>query len=182
MAIIVVVTSVVLASHSRFGGVVQLDNLAYDVALSIRQAQVYGISVQRFGASTFSAGYGVHFNSSSPTTYAIFADVDSNGIMASGQSELVKTTAITGGYRIQSICATAASNGSEICNPYISKIDILFIRPEPNAWIRISDTSGVLQGGSYQGAARIRFSSPRGDVRDVVVDASGQISVRRAAH
>ncbi|MBP9757776.1 MAG: prepilin-type N-terminal cleavage/methylation domain-containing protein, partial [Candidatus Pacebacteria bacterium] len=62
IGIIVVISGVILANNSRFGGVVQLQNLAYDIALSVRQAQVYGISVQRFNSSdTFASAYGMHF-------------------------------------------------------------------------------------------------------------------------
>ncbi len=184
-AIMVVVTSVMLASHSRFGGVVQLENLAYDVALSIRQAQVYGIAVARF-QQEFIAGYGVHFDIANRTTYKIFADaITRNGLYdcaypGTDNCELVRTVEITGGYRISDICATAPG-GSEICNttdPTISKIDILFIRPEPNAWIRIPCFS-CPQGVSFQAAARIALSSPRGDMRSVMVDTSGQISVKQ---
>ncbi len=178
-AIIVVVTSVVLASHSRFGGVVRLENLAYDVALSIRQAQVYGISVARY-QTTFSAGYGVHFDTSSLKTYVMFADVyptatNQNGLYDHDKGELVAATDITGEYRIQKICATV--NGIERCN--VSKLDILFVRPEPDAWISIDGVSCVLQRANCQAVAQIIFISPRGDTRSVVVDRSGQISVSR---
>ena len=58
-------------------------NLTYDVALSIRQAQTYGISVRKFtpsgGSGQFAQGYGVSFQLPSPTTYLIFADANANG-------------------------------------------------------------------------------------------------------
>jgi prepilin-type N-terminal cleavage/methylation domain-containing protein len=66
-AILVIVSGLVLANHSRFGGKILLQNLAYDMALSVRQAQVYGISVRQFGAGTYSAGYGIRFSTSVPT-------------------------------------------------------------------------------------------------------------------
>src|SRR3989344_1409035 len=40
-AIVVMLATVILSSHGKFGGQVLLQNFAYDVALSIRQAQVY---------------------------------------------------------------------------------------------------------------------------------------------
>src|SRR3989344_3825107 len=68
-AILGIVSTLVLANNTRFGGAVLLENLAYEIGLSVRKAQVYGIAVRRFGETDFSAGYGIHFNSAMPTTY-----------------------------------------------------------------------------------------------------------------
>ncbi len=186
-AIIVAISSVILLSNGRFGGVVQLENLAYDVALSIRQAQVSGLSVMRFGVSTFTAGYGVHFDAppAGATSYALFADAlnpngrydCSNPVNPTPENcELVTMTDITGGFRIQDLCATPP-NGTESCG--ISKLDILFKRPEPDAWISAGDNPCILLSGSCQESARIILTSPRGDTMSVVAEINGQISVRR---
>ncbi len=47
-----------LANHERFNSSILLDSLAYDIALSIREAQVYGLSVRGINAD-FQVGYGV---------------------------------------------------------------------------------------------------------------------------
>jgi prepilin-type N-terminal cleavage/methylation domain-containing protein len=178
--IIVVVTGVVLANNNRFGGVVLLENLTYDVALSVRQAQVYGISVSRFGASNFGAGYGVDFNKSSPTTYTLFGDSSGNGLYdcttpGSLNCELISATNINSGYYVASLCATPAG-GSETCSG-ISSIDIVFKRPEPDAWISINGISCISDTSACQESARITLESPRGDLMSVDVAANGQISV-----
>jgi hypothetical protein len=179
--IIVVVSGVVLADNNRFGGKVQLENLAYDIALSIRQAQVYGISVARFQGGTFSAGYGVHLAVLSPTVYALFADaVTENGLYdcpspGTQNCELVQTTNITSGYRINDLCRTASS-GTETCG--IPSLDIVFERPEPDAWIGSSGVSCILNAGTCAAGARIELISPRGDLMSVAVEANGQISVQ----
>src|SRR3989338_10641247 len=105
MGIIVIISSLILASNTRFGGRVILQNLAYDIALSIRQAQVYGISVRQFGG-TFS-GYGMHFVLSGPgvntTTYVLFADIYPsvpNGLYDADQGEQVESNTIAGGHPI----------------------------------------------------------------------------------
>lgn len=187
----VVITSIVLVSNSKFGGIVQLQNLAYDVALSIRQAQVYGISVARFkGTGTFDAGFGVHFDMSSDNdkTYTLFADATVNGLydcptssvsfQVSEACEWVQTTTMTGGNRITDLCVTPPGV-SENCDG-VEKVDVVFVRPEPDAWI---STDGISctpqQQGSCQAGMRIVLTSPRGDEMSVVVDANGQISVKR---
>lgn len=181
-AIIVVISAIILVNNNRFGGAILLENLAYNVALSVRQAQVYGISVQRFGQNTFSAGYGVHFDISSPDSYTLFADaIASNGLYdcpqpGTNNCEFVQTTTISSGYRIHDLCATPAS-GAEQCG--LSKVDILFRRPEPDAWISTSDFSCILDQGACAGEARVVLISPRGDTISVVIQANGQISVQK---
>ncbi len=141
------------------------------MALSVREAQTYGISVRKFGsgAGEFGAGYGVHFQLSSPSEYTIFADaVLSNGLYDSG--EVVQLININGNYRIVNLCAIPAGGSTESCG--YSKIDVLFVRPEPDAYIRINDGTTVYQ------SAKITVQSPRGDLLSVLIEATGQISVQ----
>jgi len=179
-AIIVVVSSVVLASNNRFGGVVQLENLAYDIALSIRQAQVYGIAVQKFGtncsaagAKCYASGYGVHFNSADPQQYELYADVDKDGLFTVSENlDSQSPYIIRNGFKISGLCApqgTDAATCTQI-SP-VSQIDIVFVRPEPNAYITTD--------GGVKDSARIILRSPRGDVMSIVVEQNGQIAVRR---
>lgn len=177
-AIIVVVSSVVLTSNNRFGGVVQLENLAYDIALSIRQAQVYGIAVQKFGtncsaagAKCYESGYGVHFNTADPDHYELFADVDKNGLFASSENVPPSPYTIRNGFKISGLCAPQGTDAAT-CKQVspVSQVDIVFIRPEPNAYITTD--------GGAKDSARIILRSPRGDVMSIVVERNGQIAVR----
>ena len=168
--IIAMISGLVLVNNNKFGGAVLLENLAYDMALSLRQAQVYGISVQRFN-NEFGAAYGVHFTRSAggaQSIYVLFADaVNKNGLYDSG--ELVQSTIVAQGYTISNLCANAT--GSETCTE-ASSLDITFQRPEPDAFIRISGA------GSLYESATITVKSPRDDVRRIIVYANGQISVQ----
>jgi len=170
--IIALISGVVLANNNRFGGSVLLQNLAYDIALSIRQAQIYGISVQRFNNS-FDAAYGVHFALSSSGTqsiYVLFADgVNQNGVY-DPPGELVQSTTVAQGYSLSALCANAA--GSDICTS-ASSLDIAFQRPDPDAYIRINAQSAQL----YE-SATITVSSPRGSTKNITIYANGQISVQ----
>ncbi len=181
--IIVVVTGIVLSSNTRFGGIVLLENLAYDVALSVRQAQVFGISVARYGADTFSAGYGASFQSGT-NTYAIFADVlpTENGtyecpVPGSGNCELVAVNTLATGYTVSKLCSPAGVD-TLTCTT-VSKIDVRFKRPEPDAWISADGASCVISNANCKASARIVLQSPRGDTMSVIVEANGQIFVRR---
>ncbi len=168
-AVIVLVSAVVLVNNNRFGGVVLLENLAYDIALSIRQAQAYGISVRRDqGTGGFNIGYGVYFNMTSPKTYYLFADVDGDGVWDSGEDVSPSPYNIERGFKIADLCVT--SSESETCG--LNRIDIIFKRPEPGAFIRASGET-VLQD-----SARIVLKSPRDDEASVIVELSGQIATQ----
>lgn len=181
--IIVVVTSVVLVNNNRFGGVVQLENLAYDVALSVRQAQVYGISVQRYGAAGFLSGYGMHFDINDPQHYEFFADVDKDGFFDSpGENVSPSPYTIRSGFRISGLCAPQGTNAATCTGvSSASQIDITFKRPEADAWISASGIGCAYGVGTCAESARIILLSPRGDVMSIIVGANGQISVQREA-
>jgi len=168
--IIALISGLVLVNNNRFGGEVLLQNLAYDIALSIRQAQQFGISVQRFQGG-FGAPYGMHFQSSgasAQSVYVLFADaVDENGLYDGG--EIVQSTTVSQGYRIVDLCVTPPDS-TEVCG--LTSLDITFKRPEPDAYIR---SAGI---GNLNESARIRLTSPRGDQKEVTVEANGQISVQ----
>lgn len=175
IAIITVITSVVLVNHNRFNGSIFLGNLSYDVALSVRQAQIYGLSVREFGGS-FNIGYGVHFDDATPTSFFIFADIDRNQRYNVATDSIVETLTITRRNAISKFCATPFGiNQTEKCTDSgtpISTLDIAFNRPDPEAVI--TDNFGL----SYA-SARIEVMSEEGETRNVVVEGTGQISVQQ---
>lgn len=172
-AIIGLIMAITLVTNSRFGGAMQLENLAYELSLSVRQAQVYGIAVARSTSNTYSAGYGVHFDMSAPGNYIFFNDtVTQDGMYNSG--ELVQTNTLPIGYTIKSLCAVV--NNVPTCG---NKLDILFKRPEPDAWISLNGVNCVGDGGICADSATITLQSPRADQINVVVYANGQISVTK---
>ena len=192
VGIIIMLSAVMLANTNKFGGQSLLQNLVYDMALSVREAQVYGISVQ--GASgNFNAGYGMHFqcNTNVPndpcvsTSYDLFADTAQTGIYQTGEDVRPSPYAIGRGFYISKLCVTPNNSSTENCTP--RQIDILFIRPEPDAYISVNgappltfDGNSNVVGGSPYAQARIVVSSPRGDYMSIVVSNNGQISVNNS--
>lgn len=173
--ILTLITGLMLVNNNKFGGALLLENLAYDVALSIREAQVYGISVRQFGSGNFELGYGVHFDMANPKTYSLFGDVDGNGLWAAGEEVAPSPYAIERGYFISKLCAPAGSD-TESCSS-ATDLDLVFKRPEPDAYISADGISGVTTPSALQESARVVLESPRGDERSVVVEVTGQISV-----
>src|SRR5690606_40145653 len=61
--------------------------------------------------------------------------------------EAVRSTVIEGGFAVSELCATPLS-GTETCG--LTQLDILYIRPEPDAFIRVNGA------GTLYREARIR--------------------------
>jgi prepilin-type N-terminal cleavage/methylation domain-containing protein len=166
-AVIVVVTSTVLSNHAKFGTTVVLERLSYDVALSLRKAQTYGVSVYR-SVGVFAPSYGIHVGSVPATSFILFGDtVAVNNVYDTNES--LELQSLLSGYSISQLCATPAV-GAESCA--FTRIDISFSRPDPDALIR---TNGL---PALYSRARIVLRSPQADTRSVVVEASGQIMVK----
>ena len=162
ISIFTLISIIILANHSRFNSSVLLGSLAYNIALSVRQAQVYGVSVQSAPNSTgFETGYGMHFTTG--TSYVLFADMNKNKRYDDGDS-IVKTYSIGRGHTVTGFC------GGTTCSPEITSLDVVFIRPNPDA--NMTDNNGV----SYP-SATITVSSTVDLTRTVRVASTGQIYV-----
>ncbi len=169
-----------------------LRNLAYGVALSLRQAQSYGVSVRGTDATAFEAGYGLHFEAANNRTFLLFADKNNdarfNGTRGveydiSGcfpNTECLQVFLVERENRIEKFCGVLATSGSaEECSTDTSApltyLDISFRRPEPDAVI-VSNRSDA--GVERYKAARIYLASPRNATEQVEVANTGQISVK----
>jgi hypothetical protein len=190
MGILILVMGVVLSNNRRFGGQLILRSIAYDIALSVRQAQTYGVSVRQTNntntTAQFASGYGVHFNTAATEdkTYILFADTyvgstlitdpeaDSLGIWDS-VSENVEISTMTGGYKINKITLTEIGDATTECNNISPcRVDISFKRPEPDAFIKKDGLNTLYR------RADIELKSPRDNLKNVIVEITGQISVQ----
>lgn len=165
MSIFSLISMVVIANHSKFNSSVLLGNLAYDIALSIREAQVYGLSVRQF-ASEFQIGYGVHF--SGTDSYVFFADINRNGLYDNPGDSIIQTYSLGRGHSILRYCADAECSDSASNN--VTYLDVVFFRPDP-------DASFATNRGTSYSEANIVVTSPAGATRTIAVQTTGQISV-----
>lgn len=168
IGIMIVITTLVLARHNQFNGTVLLKNLSYSIALSVRQAQVYGIS-GRSVSGAIGTKFGVHFTSANPTQYTLFVDSDADGTYDSGES--IEAFSIGGGYSISDLCANTGSVDRCSAAGAIDRLTIVFTRPNPDAVI----TTDLLE--SYT-SATITVLSAQGNTRKVNVTTTGQIAVQ----
>lgn len=178
VGIFAIITSIVLVNNAKFNNALLLGNLAYDVALSIREAQTYGLNVRGAssgGTTLFTAGYGITFRTTTSNAYELFADLNNNHIN-NGGNELVRTYSVSSGYAIKDICGTPLGGGTKQCksNGLLSDgISLSFMRPNPDAFIR------SLSGSVSYTHAEIILVSPQGKTRMVSIESTGQISIQQ---
>jgi prepilin-type N-terminal cleavage/methylation domain-containing protein len=191
MSLIGLITSIVIFNQSSFSDRLALSNAVNDIELTIREAQVYGIGVREFipTSNEFSVSYGVSINlnnsGSSNNSYIYFADRSpTNGFyntpttcVADGSSECIQRLYLNRGNVITTVCAIPSS-GPEQCSPGVGRIDITFIRPNPNAQIVFFNNSGTQINFVNPIGARIEILSPKGSRQSVVVYRSGQIAIQ----
>lgn len=197
IALFTIITGAALMNHARFGEGILATNLAYDVALSFREAQSYGIATREpsSGAGTFSFPYGLHFTWGD--SFVFFTDRtdadrryggsdESGECVSSGSSECLKVYRFERGSRIESFCGIPASGAPEcrrfdaegkiVTGGAISYLAVTFKRPVPDAtFVTDLNNAGTIRYAS----GRVTIVSPRGkERRTVEVFQTGQISIR----
>jgi prepilin-type N-terminal cleavage/methylation domain-containing protein len=188
-AIFVILTGVVLANNTRFSSKVVLQNLAHDIALSIREAQVYGIAVRRCdplvtancaAINQYDIAYGMHFcradstSCANPSAFELFVDIDNDARYDPG--ETVLATTIANGYAITGLAVFDADSGAETD---VEELHVAFRRPEPDACIQGDfDDDNNFNCDSPYGRARVTVQANNGDTAEVFVEITGQISVQ----
>ena len=180
LSIFVVMSTLLLANYRKFGNSIDATNLAYDVALSVREAQMYGLATQNV-AGQFKFGlenipHGIHFDTGTPTSYIIFADANVNYKYDS--SEKTKEYNLNNGYKITEVCASGTpDNCGTGAMSGVASLDILFVRPNPDAKSYFYKTDETAVSGTFPDV-KIKIVSPDGSKKKAIrVLKSGQITV-----
>ncbi|MES3030886.1 MAG: prepilin-type N-terminal cleavage/methylation domain-containing protein [Patescibacteria group bacterium] len=174
VGIFALMTSFLLAKYGTFNQSVLLTNLAYDIALSIRNAQSFGLNVRSVPGSTenFDAAYGVHFDTTIPGAYVFFSDPEKDGVY--DDINEITTYTIKRGSVISGLCVGSSADdcsGSGGTQP--ETLDITFKRPNPNAIIKMNeDDEEVFQ------YAEINLRATDGSMKKIVVRSTGQIAIQ----
>lgn len=184
ISMFVIVTGVVLVNSNKFSSTILLNNFAYDVALTIKQAQSFGVNVREGVSGSFNYPYGVYFNTETSvgkTSFILFNDTTGpsgpnntyDGLMTSCPTdslECIQRYTMTRGTYIKSICTGL----DEINCQSVNNLSVLFKRPDPTALIY----SGNPLSGP-QSYAKIILSAADGATSTVVVTSVGQIYVKK---
>lgn len=195
VAIFIFMTILVVANYGSFNNGTLLTSMSYDVALTLRDAQSYGLNVQGYGSSNtyvYNYPYGIHFSSAlgSNNQMILFADSSNNvpnGICDNGGTGVCTPTQTTGdgiitaytiarGGIVSSLCA-----GSGPGNACISTtvLDITFKRPDPNAVIVVPVSgSSCTTNASPCAYAEIKVEdAAKTSTRTIIVRSTGEIAV-----
>lgn len=179
IAIFVIITTVALFNQGRLSSSVLLTNMAYEVGLAVREAQIYGIGVRSDDTgSNFSGQYGAHFNIANPRQVIVYADNpnDVNNTLFTydaGEEKYIYEFNNSRGNKISALCVGDLSNGP--CNNAIGKntVDVLFRRPNPASIVKHSDIQNPISDRVYIVVTNI----DEDECRVVIVEPTGQIRV-----
>jgi prepilin-type N-terminal cleavage/methylation domain-containing protein len=184
LSIVAVIMLTVLFNYSSFNDRLALSSAAQELAVSIRQAQTYGLTVREVKSNTglFDKAYGVYFNKNDPSNYYLFVDsllVDpankkydvGSGTCGSVTTECVEKLTLRNGVIISNVCnaSTCSPGGSVVMN-------VSFTRPNPDANIIFTNNAGTtLSGPSLTG--KVELTSPKGKKLTITIEGTGQILV-----
>ncbi len=185
IAIFVFMTLLVVVKYGSFNQSTLLTDTAYDIALSLRTAQTYGLSVKNINAS-FNVPYGISFNTSatgngcatptSATALVLYADTSEGSAATTDVYDCADTPVnsylITRGATIGGLCV---GDGSSCTYSGLSQLDVTFTRPYPEAVICANGSSASCP---YTYAA-ITLLGSDGSTRTITVRGNGQVSVEQ---
>lgn len=180
LAIFSIMAGVALFNFSGFESNVSLTNLAHDIGLTIRQAQVFGGSATQSLGVFDSKTRGVYFEYDQAAgtfqkTFIVFVDIGSDGKFGNSEKNtpaaILDEITVSSQDRISQIEVGSENNTT----PIESDLHITFTRPDPEALI----LAGSARDPQPQEYARITIESPSGNTHFIEVFRSGQISVTR---
>jgi hypothetical protein len=170
VGIFVFMTALIMAKYNNFYSGTIFKNMAYDIAITIRQAQSYGISVKADSNSTsFNKAYGVNFSSAFPTKFTLYPySLDSNGLYAFDNVAEKAYTLKFGASVYRKYAGSSSADTAEV-----SVLDLVFQRPNPEAVICGTINNVVNCGYKY---AKIVIKL--GDItRSIEINSAGQVSI-----
>jgi len=162
IAILVVVSGLVFFNQSGFSNSVLIENLAYEISLTIRQAQSYGLqSKETSTVDDFESGYGVYFDLSNPTEIVLYADKNKDHFYDEVFDTIIDELKMTNGSSVVSLSIDG--------NP-ATKMSVSFIRPNPTAYI---NKNFGLSGSKGE----IIIESLKGEQKQITINKVGQMSI-----
>lgn len=184
ISIFAILSSIMVFNYGSFKSSLSIQNLADDIALSVRKAQGYAIGVHGYGISnSFDSGYGVHFSTAESTagsvsgnvgsnkSFILFANINNDKEYDSSPScgdptsstECLEVLSITSADEIKEILLGSTS---------VATLDIMFKRPNPEPKFYVN--------GSYDASissVKIKISNDNGISKIITISNVGQISV-----
>lgn len=198
IAIFAAMTTYLLAKYGKFNQTLLLTNLAYDVALTIRTAQSFGLNVKSVSTSesvapSFDFPYGAHFDitGTNNKSFIFFADQNSmpegkfgDGVYdpspdESSLDEKINSYSIKRGSIISELLVCVGEGGTEeVLCANADTLDISFKRPDPAARIYANGVNTI--EGSKINYAEITLLATDDSEKRIIVRTTGQIAITNA--
>lgn len=194
-AIFAVLTVIVVVKYGDFTSNLLVTNMAYEIALTTRQAQAFGVGVRGFeleGERGFGSPYGVYFNLDDglesrveARDFIFFVDNDDDRYCGGVNSPCTCTTgdecinqfSLQRNIRITEIRIGMASC-TNFSNDVVDSLAVTFKRPSPEARIIRQDTciNGACSDLAF---AQLKVEAPATETNPsyVLIRKNGQISV-----
>lgn len=189
IAIFVAMTALIVAKYGNFNQSTLLTDTAYDMALTMRLAQTYGLSVKNSGggAINFNVPYGVSFNTGVGTPcgsvsidvskIVLFADTNPAGTpdgVCDGTDTTINSYLLTRGAKVTTMCVGADEVACQVPGNTVQRLDVSYQRPNPEAVICSSNGGAPVCGLRY---AEVTIQGVDGSTRAVSIHQNGQVSV-----
>ncbi len=189
--IFMIISGITIFNYGKFRSSLSIQNLADDIALSVRRAQGFAIGVRGTGGG-FNLGYGIHFTANHNSTiyngsnkaFILFANVGNNfqydnssnkcGSPESG-NECLELLNITSPDNINSIFL----NNDTTSISSKDTLDILFKRPspEPIFCYRIKGTGSCKSNGISDVEIKVSTDADSSIYKVITIYNNGQIYV-----
>src|SRR3989344_26979 len=185
MSIFTIITTALVIQQSKWNDRLQLNTKLYDLALYIRQAQLYSLGVKEYQTGSpidkFNIGYGIYINMTNPSQFIFFADTNKNFEYNVG--EAVETKTLTNGVTIHRICGIGIFTGLTWCSNsflgqlLIHKTSLSFKRPETSAIMEFINSGNDSTTDLLRQNVTIYLRSLGGLESSIVVESNGQVSI-----
>lgn len=170
ISIVGIISVGVLATYRDYDSQTLLRNTAYEVALSVREAQILGISTSPYGDTSdegaFERTYGLHFEENS-SVYYVFVDLNGNEAFDATDAT-IKTVRIANNIMVSGICVVEINDTD--CES-VDSADVTFRRPHLRGIITTSPSS------LDPDRVEVTLRSAKGNERQVQISHAGRISV-----
>ncbi len=191
LLVVITISTIIMTTlvfqQSQWNDKLTVSTQAYELALMIRQAQIYALGVREDtagGGDKFNIGYGIYVDENDLVglggvmdRYIFFADRNNNKIYDSSPDEKIGDPIIfTRGVVIDRFCGATGVNPCNNDAGPLNQLNITFFRPEPKANIQLLNNGGG--NGGTNPPATIYLKSLGGKFSSVKVETNGQISIQ----
>ncbi|MDP3900900.1 MAG: type II secretion system protein [bacterium] len=156
IAVMALLTALTVPNLRLGGRQLALDRSAQRLAQDIGQAAELVLRAQSFdcGGTNFVSGYGVYFDTATPTSYFIFVDCNDNQKYEAGPDQIIDTMNLESRVTISALSISP-------------NLSITFVPPKPEVWLNPGNATEV----------QITLGTPDSGTRIVKVNNRGMIDV-----